>query len=1096
MTALTALDLHNLRNRPHEVEWWLAVAPYGEPVFTARVNDPAIDRGAMTIPFDGGVGTWSDVKPGMTLWVGHTGSVSGLLEVGTVRIRAMTTGSFLVAENDDILWEDNLVLTVPGEAGFRELWGVYPRLVEGAPVTFYKDYDRAYVNEGTHLPPKANAGPPCVAWLGTTGAFVKWIGEDSWASEEATAIADQLWTFPDATPSSSGVLGTRAAPVECRWTTTGFRYVELRVVDGLGTTGTVHVPTWIFGGTTQPFYRLEITSFQGDVDSGWKVGLKVFEANEDDFPDQSLVVLGATVRYGNTTTNVGGFPHRENVVFMGWLDRETLSFDATTETVEFEAVSSDEVMGHLPSFAFSLEQATAPTLWTEINTLSVDRAMHHLLEFHSTVNQVLHVNRVGEVPHRLVPSPQVFSKGSIWKQLTNDLLDDAACQAMSDKQGILWERLNPQMLEAGADRNAVVVTCGLEARDFQDTSSISKPHPPSVGYVQGGGFYLTTPYLSQAPGAAPLQNFGEDKLGELIVRDQTELNLWTGLRLAEANNPFANVDRELVGFWTGLDPAWGEWIQITDTDPFERIEWNSRRFVLSSMGFRTTAASKAVTTEVGLSMESWGPPGETVPVPPPPTPDEPYAPPHPLTPPIEPLAGDVRRAIVWTQNELAYTDDMLRHYVKAVATAGTVGVTLADLLADYGASGVEAGDTVYNPGTGTYTTVVSVDSDQQITMAADIGLTDGKPYFITGIQWSDILGSIPGADILIQFRHIQTGATTVGGWMLTNNGVYYAANVLTAAPSWSLRLELTTVQAHDPNLVDAEFRGIAVHSMKPGFAIVLFSHGTHNSGFGAVYTNDYGGLWSYSTFPGAPGTTVSERPFFNIDIDQNSGLIGTVGRWSSIAHRAYLYISGNGGATFSRTNGEMADWVWADTRYGCILRTTIQAALRVNVGVFDPVQSSGNQGASWSLITPAGYEDDIRGINGFFDDATDITICLEKTASTHTIALRSVDGGGGWNEIGDGNIHFGARPGGWSTTTAAAPVVWFADRNELGWVASIAASTNKTRILYSDDGGVLWCGMMGNWYAIFATFTGASGTSGATGNSDIDFLPRVEGDDL
>ena len=145
MPALSSSELTLLRTKPHKVEWYLAVAPYGDPCFTAQVNDPggSLDRGSMTIPYDNDTGE-GNVKAGMTLWVG---SSPGGYDKGKVRIRSIDTANntISVAENSEIEWADDLYLTVPGKAGFREIWAKYQRIVEsGGTVTFYKDYDIAY----------------------------------------------------------------------------------------------------------------------------------------------------------------------------------------------------------------------------------------------------------------------------------------------------------------------------------------------------------------------------------------------------------------------------------------------------------------------------------------------------------------------------------------------------------------------------------------------------------------------------------------------------------------------------------------------------------------------------------------------------------------------------------------------------------------------------------------------------------------------------------------------------------------------------------------------------------------------------------------
>ena len=168
MPVIPANQLTTLRDQhPHtaRVEWFLAIAPYGDACFTAQVNDGAIVRGAMTIAYDNDAGE-GNVSAGMTLWVG---SAAGLYDVGRVRIKAINAaGNVLtVAENSEIEWADDLHLTCPGAYGFRELWGKYPLMTEaGGVVDFLMDFDEDFAAPAdTVIPPKANAGPPAVAWM-------------------------------------------------------------------------------------------------------------------------------------------------------------------------------------------------------------------------------------------------------------------------------------------------------------------------------------------------------------------------------------------------------------------------------------------------------------------------------------------------------------------------------------------------------------------------------------------------------------------------------------------------------------------------------------------------------------------------------------------------------------------------------------------------------------------------------------------------------------------------------------------------------------------------------------------------------------------
>ena len=284
MPTLTPVEESTLRSQHplvSNVKWYMALAPYGDPIFTARVNDAVAAKGDREIVYDTDVGELN-VQAGMTLWVGTGPS---LYDIGKVRIRSINTATntITVAENDDIQWSDDLYLTCPGEAGFRELWGVYSRITEAAGVvTFYEDYDEVFAaNPDDIIPPKANAGPPVCAFLNDGGWVDISFAEDgeSFTTEIApAAIASYLWNFADGVIQSGAVNqpGTCAVPNVIRFNSTGFRYVSLTVTDNTARTrtGVVYVPVWIFNrGNAAP---LSVEVLGQMADPHWQMSVKAF----------------------------------------------------------------------------------------------------------------------------------------------------------------------------------------------------------------------------------------------------------------------------------------------------------------------------------------------------------------------------------------------------------------------------------------------------------------------------------------------------------------------------------------------------------------------------------------------------------------------------------------------------------------------------------------------------------------------------------------------------------------------------------------------------------------------------------------------------
>jgi len=655
MPAATSVEIARMRERGHETKWWMVTAPHGDPLCISRLNNGSADRGDTAIPYDNATGSCGDVRPGMTLWVSAVNY--GEWELGSIRIKAVTGSVFYVAENDEIEWADDVFLTVPGEAGFRELWSVYIGFekVGVDDIIHYRDTDVAYTDEGDHMAPKANGGPPVVR---PTGTVVQFVGEDSWASEVGEAIGSAQWIFPGGTPANSAVLGTTAVPVNVTWGTAGFRYVELSVVDGLGTTGTTYIPTWIYDDSPKHrlFESVNVQSMQGNREGGWTCRVSVFEENTNKFIDGSLVVIGVESRYGGTEEEIGGFHDRKEIKFVGWIDGETLSFNPTVGTIEFNVVTSDEIMRRLPGFSFSLESNATPTDWIHVKELNLDRAVHHLLEYGSTVNQVCHVETHGDGSGRPLPIT-VFPDDNIYAQVHDHHIEDAESGIYADYQGILRVRKNPQFLNA-TDRDAIPVMAELESGDWMDQFNAPKTIRPNTGKIILGGFQESAVLLAQAPGDAPIQQEGENQINNRIVQSQAELNLWAGLHLTLDNNQYPEVPFDIPGFWPIFDHAFQEYVKLTIPDPFNRNDWVGERFLVRGVEFKNIGDRATTTTTLTLEKENDILVGETIVVPEVPNPEPIEIPQYPpLPPPFTPVEADLKHVIVLSNSGIFYTDE-------------------------------------------------------------------------------------------------------------------------------------------------------------------------------------------------------------------------------------------------------------------------------------------------------------------------------------------------------------------------------------------------------------------------------------------------------
>ena len=581
----------------------------------------------------------------------------------------------------------------------------------------------------------------------------------------------------------------------------------------------------------------------------------------------------------------------------------------------------------------------------------------------------------------------------------------------------------------------VDVACHLQQAqgDWMGELGMDKSHRPQVGMTRINGFANITPLLARAPGAAPLQNADEKCVGGCILQNQGEANLWAGLTLTQENNEYQEIPLNLTGYWPVFDPAYQEYIELSATDPLGRQSWIQEKFIVRGVEFNDKARDGTSLTSLTLEKASAILIGEAVTIPDEPIPAKPLPPPAPIPPPTVPPPGPMKAAVAWTYDQIGYTSDLLRHHTDSTATIGTGVLALFDNTVNFVALGIAIGDTVENMTSGVYehTTVAAIVSANQLTLDADINLAPGSDYHICGTQWTDVTPTLAGGEYIIHVYYARSG-NNVGLWCLTSLNVLYASNAF--APAWSVKLTLATVRAHDADLVNAEFRGIAGPVGNPASCIVSLHNCAADSGFGCVYTANAGGAWNYSAMPIGWGCDLA--PFHGIFVHPITGEVYTIRRgWPPVGNRALMLVSPDG-AAFAWTTGDMATNVWDAKRYDLYqpyLGGDIQAAITTNPADDDSPKHSPDAGTTWTTHVAAGYEEaDAGGTTGFvgwYGSAGDlVTTWMETAVPNHRVLLRSPDSGATWAEIGDAFVLFA---GSGATSVAIPTQVWYADSDVL-----------------------------------------------------------------
>jgi len=659
--ALTAAEVALLRTHPHKVKMYMAVLRPAT-VMACQVNNANIARGARSITYDNvTAGEYGAVIAGQTMLIGTT---AGARDVGKVRVKSATDTVITVAQNDDIDWQDGLYLTIQNN---YELWSKKPRVTaSGGVVTRYVDYDISYSSHTSRQNPVPIMGPPACAFIDDdTGlATVAFVGENSYSVAEGKTIDKYSWVFPSGTPSISSDKGEVSSPVVVTWDTAGGHvpyWVSLEVTDTAPdqTSGTGRRPVFIFDrtGPNAPYTDFEISDLSGDFgQGGWEAKFKVFgDVTANDFPDGTMVIVFAEEWYGNTKQSIGGYPYRENIKFVGYIQGESIRYDPLSGNkagyVTFEASTINGLMKNRDSYAITLKYDATPGNWEEIVGLDVDMGAYYVAQWFSTLLTIADMELTGDA--RAIKY-QDFPKADLYRQIDDFCSTAIRARLISDKQGCLHLEINPQFLN-DTSKDAIATVISLNSQDWRDVLNIPREQESDTSYVECQGKYfdgkVETPFIAEAPGSASQQEGIEQAYTGFVFASQTDANNMAGYVLANANNEYPDVPLSLAGNYSFCDIV-QEWYKLTvaATDTKRGLTWNEAPFLCRRVELKYDAKNGTLFTNINLEKEVSGLAGQTGTFPVEPPEEEPEDPEPPAYPPLPPEPEETPGYMAWFDN--------------------------------------------------------------------------------------------------------------------------------------------------------------------------------------------------------------------------------------------------------------------------------------------------------------------------------------------------------------------------------------------------------------------------------------------------------------
>ncbi len=611
-------------------------------VYTARLAAvPSSTDQVVSITYNTGSGTHTNILADQTLLIGTT---AGGFDLGKCRIRntsgiGATTGTFNLAETSEINWSANAYLTVLDE------FVPWARHLRTVGTTVYMDYDVAYSDQNSKCDSVPVLGPPRVAWLRDATVSVAFDASQSWALNNT--ITGYAWTFPGADSYSGETTATPNAVYDAL----GTYRVACAVTNSDGKTFTGYRYVFVVDETTV-IDQFSLGGVRGDYSSGgWSFDVTMYDqADRVTIRDRALVLLHALDYYGDTQASVGYVAGSENVIAVGWIAGDTITWETQDNSgaVSFTVEGPQYWLDQISAFPVGLKDTTsAPSKWTRFQGLTAKVVSWHMLHWRTTLTRFTDVFYCADT-HR---AARIEASGaqSLWSQLGTMLEQSVLAVPCCDRYGRLFNQIEQQVLNS-TEKSSIATVMTLTGADWSEQIDIERHATPSCSLADFSGVAWdgtnATPYFSLSPGKV-FKQFGKPEIRDRLVLDtQTIANQRCGAFVGWKNNPYPRIGVTLAANNRLLDITPYQWcvINVASTDTVREITASSLKTIPRSIeytytdGYLTSRVQFEAESTAEIAVTNYRPPVVITPIETPPI----------ITPPPSPIPSpDADGSEVW-----------------------------------------------------------------------------------------------------------------------------------------------------------------------------------------------------------------------------------------------------------------------------------------------------------------------------------------------------------------------------------------------------------------------------------------------------------------
>lgn len=568
-----------------------------ETVFTARINDTfASLDGVVEFIYDGGSGTLADVKVGMTIFVG---TAAGLYDKGICRVRqAPSATDIYIGQTSDIQFADNDYITIVNS------FSLWQRDLARAGDLVLMDYDISFgdLDNGGIIP---RIGP-MVAVLKLVAGTVTFAPPDPSLSAgyDGATIVSYLYDAPGA--ASTADMGTTAPS----WTydTAGEYRWSCTITDSLGRETVSY--RWVFVDPEPVSFNLESCGADyGDGD--WSFEVTCFAGvTRADVHDRALVTLYAEREvYNGVTGSVGKMAGFENVLACGWIDGESIVYDRESGEVNFTVRGAGFWLSKLRTYPLELQDtSTTATGWKEIEEMTVDKALAHILYWRSTAALVMDCFFTGDTTRI-----KIFAEpGGALKDQLDAIANKIFAKPLVNSYGQLFVEVDAQII-ADAARDALPVVMDITKPDWISPLEVERVTTPKTAMVELGAVSdydgtTSAPIYSRAPGLSGKAHGQINSYSNYVIVDQDECNRIAGCLLAVENNEYEPLEMNLSANNRLLDiaPRMYCTVSIAEADTTRGIVISGARLIPRKVELEWDKESFSLATVVTFEFEAIG----------------------------------------------------------------------------------------------------------------------------------------------------------------------------------------------------------------------------------------------------------------------------------------------------------------------------------------------------------------------------------------------------------------------------------------------------------------------------------------------------------